>query len=151
MTINGSVGFGPNLVRVELQISSDCYSLTSTLSPGSFLPRPSLCLGIRMWRIAYCACSGIRVCYAALYPRGRIAGGQDLLGQCSTLSSPHGSLLWTLTAWQGSEKTVTKKRSSRNYILSVRFECLLFYFHAGCTKRYWRYMCGEHTGHKGQT
>lgn len=70
----------------------------------SFFPHFCLCLGIRMWRILYYACSGTGVCYAALYPRGRIAGGQDLLCQCSTLSSPHGSLLWTFTAWQGSGK-----------------------------------------------
>lgn len=96
---------------------------------------------IRMRRTLHCTCSGGHVCYAPVYPRGRIAGGQDLAGQCTTLSSPHGSSLWTFTGWQSSGKlSQTSVVAEATYI---RFECLLLFFRSGCTESYWRCSCAE--------
>lgn len=70
------------------------------------------------------------VCYAPVYPRGRIAGGQDLAGQCTTLSSPHGSLLWTFTGWQSSGKL-----SQTSVVAEATY---ISFFLFGCRKYYWR-------------
>lgn len=106
-------------------------SSTSTLTPArlpSFHNHPQAL--IRMWRTLRRTCSRAHVCYAPVYPRGRIAGGQDLAGQCTTLSSPHGSLLWTFTGWQCSGKLSQKAYSCRNHIECIRFECCLCFFSA---------------------
>lgn len=83
---------------------------------------------IRMWRTLHRTRSGASVCYALVYPRGRMAGGQDLAGHCTTLSSPHGSLLWTFTGWQGSGKLSQKAYSGGSHTEYIRFECCCCFF-----------------------
>lgn len=87
---------------------------------------------IRMWRTLHRTRSGASVCYALVYPRGRMAGGQDLAGHCTTLSSPHGSLLWTFTwmarLWKTVTKSVQRQKPHRVHQVWMLLLLLLFFF-----------------------
>lgn len=100
-------------------------TLTAVPSPSSHNHPQAL---IRMWRTLHRTRSGAHVCYALGYPRGRMAGGQDLAGHCTTLSSPHGSLLWTFAGWQGSGKLSQKAYSGGSCTEYICFECCCFLF-----------------------
>lgn len=104
---------------------SSASTLTPVPSPSSHNHPQAL---IRMWRTLHRTRSGAHVCYALVYPRGRMAGGQDLAGHCTTLSSPHGSLLWTFTGWQGSGKLSQKAYSGGSCTEYISFECCCFFF-----------------------
>lgn len=69
---------------------------------------------------------GVHDCYALVYPRGRIAGGQDLVGQCTTLPSPHGSLVWTFARCQGFWKNLSQKVQQKTIYSTSDLSAVLF-------------------------
>lgn len=109
----------------------DSFPSILTLAPPPCPPRHPQTL-IRMRRTLHCTCSRGRVCRALVYPRGRIAGGEDLASQCATLFCPHGSLLWTFTGWQGSGKLSQKAWLQKPHKSGLNGAC--FPFHSSITE-----------------
>lgn len=103
---------------------SPASTLTRVPSPSSHNHPQAL---IRMWRTLHRTRSGALVCDALVYPRGRMTGGQDLAGHCTTLSSPHGSLLWTFTGWEGSGELSQNAFSSGSCTECISFQCCDFF------------------------